>query len=60
MSIDKDKPATLDLNDLPMDAFELARSGLTVESLTAGDGMTKFEGSADICCVICSQPSRTS
>jgi hypothetical protein len=59
MSIDKDEPATLDLNDLPMDVFELADRGLTVESLTAGHGMTKFEGRADVCCDVCCQSSRT-
>lgn len=30
-----------DLNDLPMDVFQLADRGLTVESLTAGHGMAE-------------------
>lgn len=40
-----------DLENLPIDVFDLADSGLTVESLTAGHGMP--ENGASFCCVPC-------
>ena len=47
----------LDLNDLPMDVFELTGQGLVVESLTAGHGTTKMgasqDGSGSCCCFCC-------
>jgi len=46
----------LDLNDLPMDVFELAEEGLVVESLTAGHGMTPVSASpccSTYCCSCC-------
>jgi hypothetical protein len=55
MSIDK--RLALDLEDLPMDVFELAENGLTVESLTAGHGMTEIGASClsgcDCSCPFC-------
>lgn len=44
---------SLDLDDLPMDVFELADSGLGVESLTAGHGMTEVGASCNCFCYIC-------
>jgi len=48
----------LDLNDLPMDVFELTGQGLVVESLTAGHGTTQMGAScgqaeASSCCCLC-------
>ena len=47
----------LDLDDLPMDVFELANQGLVVESLTAGHGATKMTASSGdgtcSCCLSC-------
>ncbi|ADG87276.1 hypothetical protein TBS_27130 [Thermobispora bispora] len=43
----------MDLNDLPMDVFELADSGVAVESLTAGHGMTEVGASCNCFCYIC-------
>ena len=43
----------VDLESLPMDVFDLADSGLTVESLTAGHGMAEIGGQAyapTFCC----------
>jgi hypothetical protein len=37
-----DRRIALNLDDLPMDVFELANQGLEVESLTAGHGMTQW------------------
>jgi thiazolylpeptide-type bacteriocin precursor len=46
-----------DLNDLPMDVFELADRGVAVESLTAGHG-TMENGASCLsgcsCCCCCS------
>jgi Thiopeptide-type bacteriocin precursor len=46
-----------DLEDLPMDVFDLIDSGLTIESLTAGHGMIE-NGASSICasnmCSCCS------
>ncbi|MFP8959105.1 thiomuracin/GE37468 family thiazolyl RiPP peptide [Streptomyces nanhaiensis] len=36
----------LDLDDLPLDVFELTDEGLTVQSLTAGHGMGELDASA--------------
>jgi hypothetical protein len=47
-----DQRVALDLNDLPMDIFELADQGLAVESLTAGHG-TPASGRARFACLIC-------
>ncbi|MEN3613816.1 thiomuracin/GE37468 family thiazolyl RiPP peptide [Plantactinospora sp. ZYX-F-223] len=38
-----------DLQDLPMDVFDLAESGLTIESLTAGHGMPEHGASLPFC-----------
>jgi thiazolylpeptide-type bacteriocin precursor len=48
-----DQRVALDLNDLPMDVFELADQSLAVESLTAGHGMTKMAASCPICSCCC-------
>jgi hypothetical protein len=39
----------LDLTDVPMDVFDLADSGLSVQSLTAGHGMVETAASAGCC-----------
>lgn len=39
------KALDFDVDSLPLDAFELAGSGLEVESLTAGHGMPETAGS---------------
>lgn len=39
----------LDVDDLPVDVFDLADTGLTVESLTAGHGMLENGASACAC-----------
>jgi hypothetical protein len=44
------KRVALDLDDLPMDVFELADQGLMVESLTAGHGTTEMAGSCPCSC----------
>lgn len=36
---------SFDLNDLPVDVFDVADAGLRVESLTAGHGMAELAGS---------------
>jgi hypothetical protein len=43
-----DAAVTLDLDDLPMDVFELTEQG-SVESLTAGHGMTPMAASVCVC-----------
>ena len=43
----------IDVEDLPMDVFEVADGGLTVESLTAGHGMTEMGASCNCFCYIC-------
>jgi Thiopeptide-type bacteriocin precursor len=43
----------LDLENLPMDVFELANDGLAVESLTAGHGMVEANASSNCFCYIC-------
>ena len=50
---------SLDLDDLPMDVFELADHGLAVESLTAGHGMTEMAASC-CSCTLCSCSSSSS
>ena len=43
-----------DLDDLPIDVFDLADSGLTIESLTAGHGLLEngasYPASSCSCC----------
>jgi hypothetical protein len=48
-----DKRVALDLDDLPMDVFELANEGLMVESLTAGHGTTPMAASLPGYCSCC-------
>jgi hypothetical protein len=52
-----DQMVALDLDDLPMDVFELADRGLAVESLTTGHGGTAMAASCCLlvcsCCVAC-------
>jgi hypothetical protein len=52
-----DQMVALNLDDLPMDVFELADQGMEVESLTAGHGMTQMAAScspnSSCCCVSC-------
>lgn len=43
----------LNLDDLPMDVFELAEGGAAVESLTAGHGMPEVGASCNCFCYIC-------
>ena len=43
----------LDVDDLPMDVFEVTDGGLTIESLTAGHGMTEMGASCNCFCYIC-------
>lgn len=49
-----DQLVALQLDDLPMDVFELADSGFTVESLTAGHGMGEMDASCCLCSITCS------
>ncbi|MFB8087469.1 thiomuracin/GE37468 family thiazolyl RiPP peptide [Streptomyces sp. NPDC055992] len=42
------------LDDIPADVFELADSGLTVESLTSGHGLAENGASAPSCGSSCS------
>jgi hypothetical protein len=44
----------IDVVDLPLDVFELADPGLTIESLTAGHGMPENAASAYTSFCICS------
>ena len=48
-----DQSVALDLDDLPVDVFELANRGLEVESLTAGHGTTKMATSFGSCICSC-------
>jgi hypothetical protein len=41
------------LDDLPVDVFAVGGSGLTVESLTGGHGMTETGASCCPTCTIC-------
>jgi hypothetical protein len=41
-----------ELDDLPVDVFDLADAGLTVESLTAGHGMAEL-GASSLCTTTC-------
>lgn len=56
MSIDRSNNALaapdLQLDDLPVDVFEVGGSGLTVESLTGGHGMTET-GASCLCPCFC-------
>jgi Thiopeptide-type bacteriocin precursor len=45
-----DQRVALDLDDLPMDVFELGNQGLEVESLTAGHGITAMGASCPGSC----------
>jgi hypothetical protein len=47
-----DQMVALDLDDLPIDLFELADQGLTVESLTAGHGTTEMVTLCSCCCCL--------
>jgi len=42
-----------DLDDLPLDAFELDEAGLTVESLTEGHGVPGMTLSSSVCACPC-------
>jgi hypothetical protein len=46
-----------ELADLPMDVFDLADSGLEVESLTAGHGLPENGASATVCSCCCCLPA---
>ena len=48
-----DVRVALDLDDLPMDVFELTGQGLAVESLTTGHGMPPVGGSLACFCSVC-------
>jgi hypothetical protein len=48
-----DQMVALDLDELPMDVFELADQGLVVESLTSGHGITKMAASCSVLCSCC-------
>jgi hypothetical protein len=50
-----DQRVAVDLDNLPIDVFELADQGLEVESLTAGHGITKMAASGPdgSCCIVC-------
>ena len=41
---------SFDLDDLPMEVFELTDRGLTVETLTAGHGLTEYGASSVFSC----------
>ena len=43
-------PAHIDLEDLPLDAFELTSAGMEVEHLTAGHGMDEAGSFCNTCC----------
>jgi hypothetical protein len=45
----------LDLDDLPVDVFDVDGGGLTVESLTGGHGMTET-GASCVCPCVCHFP----
>jgi len=47
--MDVEQRVDFDLNDLPLDIFELADQGLEVESLTAGHGITRMAASCTLC-----------
>lgn len=49
----EDEGPGLNLDDLPMDVFELAEGGGAVESLTAGHGMPEVGASCNCFCYIC-------
>ncbi|MFF4323640.1 thiomuracin/GE37468 family thiazolyl RiPP peptide [Streptomyces sp. NPDC001568] len=44
--MNKPNSMEFDFDDLPMDVFELTDSGLSIESLTAGHGMTETGASS--------------
>ena len=41
---------SFDLDDLPMEVFDLADRGLTVETLTTGHGITEYGASSAFSC----------
>ena len=49
----KDLSMDVEMQDLPMDVFDIADSELQLESLTAGHGMTEVGGSCNCFCYIC-------
>ena len=49
----KEDNPKLNLDDLPMDVFELTDSGMEVESLTAGHGMPEVGASCNCVCGVC-------
>ena len=50
-----EKKISFDLDDLPVDVFDVAGAGLTVESLTDGHGMTEVGASLPFC--FCCDPN---
>jgi hypothetical protein len=42
-----------DLDDLPIDVFELSNSGLNIESLTTGHGLLENSASVGSCACSC-------
>jgi hypothetical protein len=46
----------LDLSALPLDDFEVANQGLTIESLTAGEGVRHCSTCDCSCCNFCACP----
>lgn len=48
------KKLDFDLEDLPMEVFDLDDTGLTVEALTDGHGMAEAGASCTSCVCICS------
>jgi Thiopeptide-type bacteriocin precursor len=50
--VNEDQHVPHDLDDLPIDIFELADSGFEIESLTAGHGMTEV-GASCSCSAFC-------
>jgi hypothetical protein len=51
MSVSKD--LDLELDNLPVDLFDLDGSGLAIESLTSGHGMAEL-GASSTCCSVTS------
>jgi hypothetical protein len=48
-----DQRVALDLDDLPMDIFELTNQGLEVESLNPGHGINQNGTSCGVACSCC-------
>ena len=51
--MDRTSLPAFDLEQLPMDVFELADTGVAADSLTAGHGMTEVGASCICFCYIC-------